>query len=172
VHGIVERAGGKIGVRSTPGAGTTFEVELPLVVAQVAAAAPATPAQDATPRADPSTTAILLVEDNAAVRAAVRTMLTLLGYPVFDVADAPAAMAHLDAGGRVDLLITDVVLHGANGRELAEAAVARRPDLRVLFMSGYLDDEQRQDGHTTSGILGKPFSIEALALAVGKALGR
>jgi CheY-like chemotaxis protein len=133
-----------------------------------------TPPPVASPEAavHPTTTSILLVEDTDAVRAGVRTMLSLLGYQVTDVADAPAALAHLAAGGRVDLMITDVMLRGANGRELAEAAVACRPDLPVLFMSGFVDDEQLQDSRSTSRILGKPFTLEALALAVGKALGR
>jgi signal transduction histidine kinase len=171
VHGIVERAGGKIAVRSTPGVGTTFEIELPL---STVPAVGTTPPPVASPEAavHPTTTSILLVEDTDAVRAGVRTMLSLLGYQVTDVADAPAALAHLAAGGRVDLMITDVMLRGANGRELAEAAVACRPDLPVLFMSGFVDDEQLQDGRSTSRILGKPFTLEALALAVGKALGR
>jgi CheY-like chemotaxis protein len=115
---------------------------------------------------------VLLVEDSTAVRVAVRTMLAHIGYQVIEVADAPAALAYLDTGNQVELLLTDVVLRGANGRELAEAAVVRRPGLRVLFMSGYVDDDQLQDGRTTSGIISKPFSTEALALAVDKALGR
>jgi signal transduction histidine kinase len=172
VHGIIERAGGKIAVRSTPGVGTTFEIELPLSLVPAVGTTPPPMVSGTSEQADPSTTVVLLVEDNDPVRAGVRTMLARLGYQVTDVADATAALAHLGAGGRVDLLITDVVLRGENGRELAEAAVARCPDLRVLFMSGYVDDDTLQHGRTTSGILGKPFTIDALALAVGKALGR
>lgn len=172
VHGIVERCGGAIRVCSSPAAGTTFEIDLPLSTrTDTAEPVPPLPARVATP-VEPGSIEILLVEDRSAVRAAVRTMLALLGYRITDVPDAQAALAHLGSGARVDLLITDVVLLGANGRELADAVLAQWPAVRVLFMSGYADDDELQQEWSTSQILAKPFSIEALAEAVGKALGR
>jgi two-component system cell cycle sensor histidine kinase/response regulator CckA len=165
VHGIVEQAGGTIRATSTVGRGTTFEIELPISRAQRAAShtAPSVPAGVG------GTESILLVEDALPVRIAVRGLLVKLGYTVHHVANAAAALAHIDSGAAVDLLITDVVLTTANGRELADQIVARRPTMRVLFVSGYADDESVRSGG--AALLAKPFSVEELSRAVRLALG-
>jgi len=172
VHGIVERSGGAIRVRSTLGEGTTFEVDLPRSTVEdppelEKAEAPIVPSS-----LEPVSNSILLVEDNAAVRSVVRAMLQSLGHQVTAVGDARAALAHFQTGARVDLLITDVILLGTSGRDLADTVGAQWPETRVLFISGYVDDEDLLEGRTSAGILSKPFTMEALTHAVGRALGR
>jgi PAS domain S-box-containing protein len=168
VYGIVKQSEGHVHVESAPGHGSTFRVYLPRVEEDdVAVASPARAA------AVLGHERILLVEDDDEVRGLTREMLETRGYTVTDVADAEAALAlgpaRLDA---VDLLMTDVVMPGLSGPELAERLHARRPDLRVLYISGYTDDAIVRRGIPQSGapLLEKPFSLESLTLAVRQAL--
>jgi CheY-like chemotaxis protein len=167
VYGIVKQSDGYISVDSALGVGTRFTVLLPRADAPLAEAgtvpAPA-------PR---GTETILLVEDEIAVRAVIRRMLETLGYTVLDAVDGRDALRlAAEHTGRVDLLLTDVVMPELNGRALAERLAERWPRLRVLFMSGYTDDEILRRGLAQSGssFLEKPFTPERVAGAIRRAL--
>src|SRR5206468_3437877 len=117
---------------------------------------------DAPPEVLRGSETILLVEDEAPVRAVTRQLLERNGYTVLEAPDGPAALALVDGGGgdpHVDLLLTDVIMPGMSGRELANQLKARRPELHVLFMSGYTDDAVVRHGMLEPGLayLEKPF---------------
>ena len=119
--------------------------------------------------------AILLVEDQDQVREAVRTILERLGYDVEAVPSAAAALVWVEGGAAADLMLTDVVLPGMNGVALAEQVAARRPGLRVLFMSAYTNEESVPDrslNGSPCAFIPKPFSLEVLARAVRDLLDR
>jgi two-component system cell cycle sensor histidine kinase/response regulator CckA len=169
VSAIVEQNGGTIRVASEPGRGTTFEIDLPIVEAP--ASIDATASSAATLR---GTEKILLVEDSTAVRLAVRAILERCGYHVHDVGDAAAALLHVaDDAVTVDVLVIDVVLPSMNGPDLAAAIRAKRPSVRVLYMSGYAAEEMPRSGPPSAGnlLLAKPFSPDVLARAVREMLG-
>jgi len=164
VYGIVQQTGGHISPYSEPGRGTTMRVYLPRVDDP---ADPIEHAGDVAPGVVGGTETILVVEDEAPVRAVTRQLLERNGYTVMEAADGPAALALVDgeAGGRhIDLLLTDVIMSGMSGRELADKLRARRPNVRVLFMSGYTDDAVVRHGMLEPGLayLAKPFHPPAL----------
>src|SRR5206468_2102691 len=122
------------------------------------------------PRGDET---VLLVEDEAGVRGLARAVLERCGYHVIEASGGAEALAQVERqAGPVHLLLTDVVMPGMSGRELAEDAIARRPDLRVLFMSGYTDDAVIRHGVLGTGVafIGKPFTPVALATKVREIL--
>jgi signal transduction histidine kinase/CheY-like chemotaxis protein len=166
-YGIVRQAGGHIDVRTVAGVGTTMQVILPAVSA---------PAPDGEPVPAPTpagSETILLVEDEAAVQRVAARSLGARGYRVLTAGDGDEAMKIIGAHGqRVDLLLTDVVLHGMGGRELADAARRIRPDLRVLFVSGYTDDVVLQHRLVADDVhfLAKPYSPDALVQRVREVL--
>ena len=164
VQGIVKQNGGAVSVESEPGQGTTFAIDLPI------AAAPAEGERAAVETTSlRGTERILLVEDSAPVRIAVRAILERYGYVVHDVGDAAAALAHVAEGDTViDLVLIDVVLPSVGGPELVAAIRATRPAVRVLYMSGYADDELplRERPSAGSRVLAKPFTADVLARAV------
>ena len=172
VYGIVRQTGGHIWAYSEPGKGTAMRVYLPQVDA------PADPVRRSTvdpPESLRGSETILLVEDEAPVRAVTRQLLERNGYTVLEAPDGPAALALLDGGTRgaaVDLLLTDVIMPGMSGRELADQLVARQPRLRVLFMSGYTDDAVVRHGMLEPGLayLEKPFRPPALLRKVREVL--
>ena len=115
--------------------------------------------------ADPSHGTVLVVDDEPTVRMLVAEVLGELGYAAIEAADAAAGLALLQAEGRIDLLVTDVGLPGGmNGRQLADAARATRPGLKVLFITGYAENAAVGNGHLEPGmhVLTKPFSMEVL----------
>jgi len=164
VYGIVQQSGGFIWVYSEPGHGTTFKIYLPRVDAPaegvaVAAVAPV----------GRGTETVLLAEDAAAVRAVARQVLERQGYTVLEAPDGELAL-HLAQrhSGPIHLLLTDVVMPGMSGRQLADRLAPARPDMKVLYASGYTDDSVVRHGVLEEGMpyLQKPFTPESLARKV------
>jgi CheY-like chemotaxis protein len=163
VYGIVKQSSGFIWVYSEPNHGTSFKIYLPRVDEPVERAAAATP------RPVGGSETVLVVEDVAAVRAVAREMLTRYGYTVLEAPDGETATQLAAAReGTIHLLVTDVVMPDASGRELADRLVKLRPEMKVLFMSGYTDDAIVRHGVLRQGIayIQKPFTPEALARKV------
>src|SRR3989440_6142438 len=164
VYGIVKQAGGFIWVYSGAGQGTRVKIYLPAggATAERTTAAAPTPA----PR---GTGTVLLVEDAAAVRAVTKQMLERQGYTVLEAPDGEAGLRLAQRHrGVIHLLLTDVVMPRVGGRELAEQMARLRPDVKVLYASGYTDDSVVRHGILESGTayLQKPFSPESLARKV------
>jgi len=168
VYGIVKQSGGFIWVYSEPGQGTTFKIYLPRVNE-------APPASRKAPAVTSllGTETVLLTEDAPALRAAARQILERYGYTVLEVPSSKEALtlAH-SCADPIHLLLTDVVMPGMSGRELAERFTAKRPEVKVLFMSGYTDDAVVRHGVLRPGTayLQKPFTPETLGRRVREAL--
>jgi two-component system cell cycle sensor histidine kinase/response regulator CckA len=169
VYGIVKQSGGFIWVYSELSKGSTFKIYLPRVAAAAQRIEPsALPA--AVPR---GTETVLLVEDEPALRAVARRTLERQGYVVLEAPNGEAGLAVAAAHtGPLELLVTDVVMPGISGRELATRLVAARPTVRVLFTSGYTDDAIVHHGVLEAGIqfLQKPFTPSGLARKVREVL--
>ncbi|MEX2221109.1 MAG: PAS domain S-box protein [Candidatus Rokuibacteriota bacterium] len=178
VYGTVKQSGGHIAVESESGHGSTFTVYLPRVAVAVAPAAtrpaPESPAARSGASAEATLTpghgeTILLVEDAQRVRAVVREILEMSGYVVLEARHGAEALEVSNRhAGSIHLLVTDVVMPQMSGRELAQRLATLRPELKVLYMSGYTDDAIVRHGVLASGIafLSKPFTPNALALKV------
>ncbi|MDD5565109.1 MAG: response regulator, partial [Thermoanaerobaculaceae bacterium] len=167
VYGLVGQNDGFIAVASTPGRHTTFNLYFPIVPAE---ASPEPAVAVETPGGAGQT--ILLAEDEPEVRGALRTMLEVLGYRVLEAPDGRAALAHLEAGERPDLLLTDSTMPGMSGAELIVAARRLRPQLKVLALTGYSAEgvlaKLRESG--ADEILSKPASVDQLARTVARVL--
>jgi two-component system, chemotaxis family, CheB/CheR fusion protein len=165
VKGIVEQSGGVISCESEVGRGTTFTIFLPAVPAGGQCAAPAAAGLADAPR---GSEVVLLVEDEDMVRGLACLILESSGYIVLQARDGREGLTICEThGGRIDLLVSDVVMPRLGGRELAEAAVKVRPGLKVLFMSGHTQDEVFR-GSVAKGaaFLKKPFSADTFAKTV------
>src|SRR6185437_9834430 len=148
VHGIVAQSGGSVRVKSAPGAGSAFDVLLPRTREAHASLESEPPPS----RRPPSGETILLVEDEAAVRTATRRILERAGYVVTEAADGRAAIrAAAEMRSGIDLLLTDVSMPGLSGPQVYRELEASRPGLRVLYVSGYTDDEMFQRGMLVPG---------------------
>jgi len=169
VYGIVRQSGGWIDVRSQVGAGTSFLVYLPRMDG------PSQPeGKDAGISTEPGSETILLVEDQPAVRAFTLAALKGYGYRVIEASGGEEAIAIAGRHpGRIDLLLTDVVLTGMNGKELSERMGRSRPGLKVLFVSGYTADVIAHHGVLDHGVsfLHKPYGPHELAAKVRELLG-
>ena len=163
VYGIVTQSGGQVSVISQPGEGSTFRVVLPLS------------ADDATvpvereerPEERTGTEGVLLVEDEETIRRLVREVLSRSGYKVFAAANGDEALRVLEENsGEIDLLLTDVVMPGMSGPDLARAASLLEPSLRVLFTSGYTSEPDEAFEDLDVEFIGKPFSPQALVAKV------
>jgi CheY-like chemotaxis protein len=168
VYGIVKQSGGHVQVYSEPGVGTTFKIYLPRVEPARPVAPSSLPA--ALPRGSET---ILLVEDEDAVRAITCHILRAGGYTVLEAADGDAARrACAEHGGPIHLLVSDVVMPGVGGRELAEQLLALHPEMKVLYLSGYTDDAIVRHGILQESVnfLQKPFSSGVLAHKVREVL--
>lgn len=168
VYGIVKQSGGDIWVYSESGQGTTFKVYLPSV-----SEAPQPTAKEDPVRALRGTETVLLVEDEEAVRRLARRVLESVGYEVLVAANSVEAVELFEREGpRTRILITDVVMPGHSGPDLAAELTRRRPDLKVLYMSGYTDTTIVQRGILNPGtsFLQKPFTPDALARKVREVL--
>jgi len=167
VFGIVTQNGGGIDVTSRVGAGTRFDIYLPSVTADVEQAA-SSEASRASVRGHET---ILVVEDDPAVRELVRDELSKLGYRVLEAKNGlDACLLATQQIGALHLLLTDVVMPGMSGTELAQHLRVIKPELKVLFISGYTDDIGIGAGEASSAYLQKPFTPEALAKLVRELL--
>jgi CheY-like chemotaxis protein len=167
VYGIVKQSDGYIDVESEPGRGTIFRIYLPRVEEE-AEVSPAAPAVTGAAGYEGRET-ILLAEDDPTVREFSARVLRDLGYTVLDAGDGKEAiLISSKYAGRIHLLVTDVVMPGMSGGDLAGRVVSIRPGTKVLFMSGYTDDTVVRHGVLESEIafLQKPFAPEALARKV------
>jgi PAS domain S-box-containing protein len=163
VYGIVKQSGGFIFVDSQPQRGTSFRAYFPRVdVPEDIVAATDT---SGLPRADRGQETILLVEDEINLRRLARQYLERQGYKILEAEDGLAALQIVDGyQGKIDLLLTDIIMPGMNGRELAAQVVKLLPQIRVLYMSGYTENAVGHDGALDAGIhlLQKPFSLPSL----------
>jgi len=172
VYGIVKQSGGYIWVYSELGRGTTFKIYLPRV-----ASVGETLAQMAAPahfqKVEPGTETILLVEDEANLRYLARQYLEKQGYKVIEAADGAVAMQIAVAHeATIHLLLTDVIMPGMNGRELAQRISEIRPNVKVLYMSGYTENVIGHNGTLEAGVrlLQKPFNLRDLKSKVREVL--
>ena len=164
VFGIAQQSGGHVSVYSEPGHGSTFKVYLPRTDRT-----PDTSVAAGPPALRRGTETILLVEDEDQVRAVAATILRRHGYEVVETSNGAEALAAAKKlGTKLDLVLTDVVMPRMSGRKLAEALLLDRPDLKVLFASGYTDDAIVHHGVLEEGVafVQKPFTPDALLLKV------
>ena len=170
VYGIVKQHRGSIDVQSEPGRGTRFDIHFPLTDVLPMCAGVEEP-RDAETGAE----TVLVVEDQDQLRELVCRRLRQAGHVVLDAPDGASALRMAaEYPGAVDLLITDVVLPGMNGRELYDALAVPRPGVKVLFMSGYTGDVLSENGIRTEGVdlIQKPFSLQDFGAKVRDVLSR
>jgi CheY-like chemotaxis protein len=166
IYGFARQSGGQVRIHSVLDAGTTVTIYLPRdgqdvvpeVVPEPLSTAPCTQGGET----------ILIVDDEESIRMLVTETLTELGYVTIEAPDGPSALKLLADDRHVDLLVTDVGLPGMNGRQLADAIRSTRPDLKVLFITGYAENAVLNHGHLEAGmhIITKPFAMDALATRI------
>lgn len=168
VYGFAQQSGGGVRIESTPGVGTTVMLLLP--VADVDGTAPEDTVGTTPVLGDGQT--VLLVEDDDSVRLLVSDLLQELGYVALEAADPETAIRIMETDMQIDLLITDVGLPRMNGRQLAEIARQRHPDLPVLFLTGYAEVAQARTAllGPDMAIVGKPFSLDDLSAQIREML--
>ncbi len=168
VYGIVKQCGGYIWAKSEPGHGTAFSLYFPATSA--ALEGPITSSEVTSPQGGQT---VLVVEDEAIIRSKIRTCLEQLGYVVLEAESGEFALKLCEKQcGTIDLVLTDLVMPGMNGHQFAGQLVQQNPEVKVLFMSGYADDnaDRREILARGSAFLQKPFSVSDLANAVQQAL--
>jgi signal transduction histidine kinase len=169
VHGFIKQSGGHLKLYSEPGKGTTVRLYLP--VARAAAVGPEDAAEPV-PERVMAGASILVVEDEASVLKFACNALADLGYKAYPAASAKAGLARLESTPDIALLLTDVVMPDMNGRALSQAALAIRPDLKVLYMTGYTQNAIVHNGvlDADARLISKPFTLSQLATKVAEAL--
>ncbi len=172
IYGFAQQSGGHVSLFSLPERGTSVRLYLPRLHSVEPEKALSPPIGEA-PAAIAGET-VMLVEDDAAVRMLVLDLLKELGYRAHEAEDAKGALPVLESDLRVDLLVTDVGLPGMNGRQLAEIARQHRPELKVLFMTGYAEIAAERQGFLEEGMdmVAKPFSIDLLANKIRTMIGQ
>ncbi|WPO00438.1 PAS domain-containing protein [Pseudomonas sp. MUP55] len=171
IYGFAQQSGGHVTIQSEPGQGTCVRLYLPrLHGTALESSLPVSLTEAPVALAGE---AVVVVEDDPAVRMLVVNVLDELGYTAHQAADARTALPLLESDLRVDLLVTDVGLPGMNGRQLAEIARQHRPGLRVLFMTGYAEKAAERQGFLEHGMdmVAKPFSIDLLATKIRSMIG-
>lgn len=164
VYGFTRQSGGQVRIYSEVGQGTTMCLYLPRHDEEVAPDAAPLSYGSAEPLGDGEV--VLVIDDEPTVRMLVAEVLAESGYAVIEAADGPAGLRILESSSRIDLLITDVGLPGGmNGRQVADAARVHRPELKILFITGYAENAVIGNGRLESGmfVLTKPFQMEVLA---------
>ncbi|MBV8458201.1 MAG: PAS domain S-box protein, partial [Acetobacteraceae bacterium] len=167
VYGFAKQSGGEVRIYSEVGKGTTMRIYLPRYHGQAGAEDPR-PGRSAMPHAEAGET-VLVVDDEPSVRMLIGDVLNELGYTAIEAADGPSGLKVLQSNVRLDLLITDVGLPGGmNGRQMADAGRQHRPDLKVLFITGYAENAAVGNGLLAFGmeVITKPFDVAALAAKV------
>jgi PAS domain S-box-containing protein len=171
IYGFARQSGGAVNIYSETGQGSTVCIYLPRHLGDADRAE--TPATiDVAPHGQGET--VLVIDDEPTVRMLVSEALSDLGYTAIEAEDGPSGLRVLNAGGRIDLLVTDVGLPGGlNGRQVADAARAARPDLKVLFITGYAENAVLSHGHLDPGmhVMTKPFAMDALAGRIRDLIG-
>jgi CheY-like chemotaxis protein len=170
VKEAVADSGGRLRVKSAVGGGSTFEIDWPALPA-----GSTEPDDEPAAEAADGTETVLVVEDDDAVRTVLCRDLRRRGYSVLEAAGGEQALGIAEEHARpVHALVTDVVMPEMNGRQLAEEASRRRPDLKVLFTTGYTRNAIVHNGMLDHGVslIGKPFTLEQLARKVAEVLGR
>ncbi len=167
IYGFARQSEGYAKIYSEVGKGTTFKLYLPRHYGEGEEEESHSPELGDELRAERGEV-VLVVEDETAVRGLVTDVLEELGYRALEAVDGPSGLKILQSKQRIDLLVTDIGLPGLNGRQLADAARERRPDLRVLFMTGYAENATIANGFLDPGMsmITKPFAIDALATRI------
>ena len=166
IYGFAKQSGGAVRIDSIPDKGTSITLYLP--------SSQNSPEQEASqPQAEAvegSGQAVLLVEDDDSVRMLISEVLTSLSYRVHEAADASIAVPILQGSTAIDLMISDVGLPGMTGRQLAEVARQHRPELPILFVTGYAENAMTKASFlgTNMAMISKPFSIDALAAKINE----
>jgi len=169
VYGIVKQNAGFIWVYSEPGLGTTFKIYLPCAQDQTEQRRSLNLVEELLPGSE----TLLLVEDEPAVRQSEREFLALTGYNVLEARDGEDAISVArEYNGNIDMMITDVIMPHMNGAKLAERLLLERPEMRVLFVSGYAETTVLRHGaiDVTTRFLQKPFSLKMLAKKIRQVL--
>jgi len=172
VYDVVTQCGGQISVTSDAGAGSTFKIYLPRVPETTAPAeTPAAPAMPATPV--PEARTVLVVENEREVRDLIREILQLQNYVVLEAGDRDEALAFSEQhAGRIDLMVVDVGIPPSFADEWVARVRASRPEIKVLYVSGYLSETASVDAPKLGPLLQKPFTVGAFTKAIGLVLGR
>jgi PAS domain S-box-containing protein len=164
IYGFVRQSEGSVQIESSVGKGTEIEILLPRYCGP--AEGPVVPEEDSEQRAGHDEI-VLVVEDEAVVRLLIVEVLSDLGYHALEAGDGLAALRIVQSAQRIDLLVTDIGLPGLNGRQLADAARTKRPDLKILFMTGYAETAaSRSFLETGMEIVAKPFTMDVLATKI------
>ena len=172
IYGFVQQSGGHVRLRSEVGQGTTVAIYLPRHLEALGHEQDADAAADLS--AATASAVVLVVEDEPGVRMVIVDVLAELGYTVLEAKDGQSGLLVLESRTRIDLLVTDVGLPGGmNGRQLADAARQRRPDLKVLFVTGYAENAALGSGPLEHGmqVMAKPFAMNVFAARVQGIIG-
>jgi CheY-like chemotaxis protein len=168
VYGFARQSGGQVSIASDPGKGTTVSICLPRFLGQEGVSEELIDVETVQPGGGET---VLLVDDEATVRMLVKEVLQERGYRILEAEDGNSGLELLRSNRRIDLLVTDVGLPGGlNGRQLADAAILLRPDLKILFITGYAENAVLGEGQLKPGmhIMIKPFSLEVLGKRISE----
>jgi signal transduction histidine kinase len=167
IYGFARQSEGYARIYSEPGQGTTIKLYLPRYYGEAEGADEEHVELTDAHRAEAGEV-VLVIEDETAVRELVVDVLEELGYRAVQASDGPSGLKLLESGMRLDLLVTDIGLPGLNGRQVVDAARQKRPDLKVLFMTGYAENATIANGFLEPGMemITKPFAVEALATRI------